>query len=76
MDQIVDLVALTRALIDIDSTTGREAAAGQWLIEYLRTLGLEVTAQPVDDSRFNVIAGPAHPTARPCRTFPRPTELV
>jgi acetylornithine deacetylase len=62
VDQIVDLVALTRALIDIDSTTGREAAAGQWLIEYLRTLGLEVTAQPVDDSRFNVIAGPAHPT--------------
>ena len=62
MDQIVDLVALTRALIDIDSTTGREAAAGQWLIEHLRTLGLEVTAQPVDESRFNVFAGPPHPT--------------
>jgi acetylornithine deacetylase len=62
VDQIVDLVALTRALIDIDSTTGREAAAGQWLIEYLRTLGLEVAAQAVDESRFNVIAGPAHPT--------------
>ena len=62
MDPIVDLVALTRALIDIDSTTGREGAAGQWLIEYLQTLGLEVTRQPVDESRFNVIAGPAHPT--------------
>jgi acetylornithine deacetylase len=62
VDQIVDLVALTRALIDIDSTTGCEAAAGQWLIEYLRTLGLDVTAQPVDASRFNVIAGPPDPT--------------
>ena len=61
MDQIVDLVALTRALIDIDSTTGREAAAGRWLIEYLRTLGLEVAAQPVDESRFNVFAGPSEP---------------
>ena len=61
MDQIVDLVALTRALIDIDSTTGREAPVGQWLIEYLRTLGLEVTAQPVDELRFNVFAGPSQP---------------
>ena len=35
MDQVVDppvdLVALTRALIDIDSTTGREHGAGEWL---------------------------------------------
>ena len=35
MDQIVragvDLVALTRGLVDIDSTTGREGEAGRWL---------------------------------------------
>ena len=57
MDQVVDLVALTRALVDIDSTTGREADAGRWLAQYLRTAGFTVTEQPVDDSRFNVIAG-------------------
>ena len=62
MDQVVDppvdLVALTRALIDIDSTTGREADAGRWLANYLRGIGFDVTEQPVDDGRFNVMAGP------------------
>jgi acetylornithine deacetylase len=58
VDQVVDLVALTRALVDIDSTTGREADAGRWLGQYLRTAGFAVTEQPVDDGRFNVIACP------------------
>ena len=57
-DPPVDLVALTRALIDIDSTTGREAEAGRWLADYLRGIGFDVTEQPVDAGRFNVIAGP------------------
>jgi acetylornithine deacetylase len=61
VDQVVDPVALARGLIDIDSTTGREADAGRWLAEYLRGLGLAVTEQPVDDTRFNLIAGPADP---------------
>jgi acetylornithine deacetylase len=52
----VDPVALTRALVDLDSTTGREGEAGQWLAEYLRGLGFSVTTQPVDDLRFNVLA--------------------
>jgi acetylornithine deacetylase len=52
----IDLVELTRALVDIDSTTGREADAGRWLADYLRGLGLSVVEQPVDDQRFNVIA--------------------
>lgn len=52
----IDLVALTRGLVDIDSTTGREAAAGRWLAQYLRDLGLTVTEQSVDDRRFNVMA--------------------
>jgi acetylornithine deacetylase len=59
VDQVVDLIALTRALIDIDSTTGREADAGRWLAGYLRRLGFAVTEQPVDANRFNVLAGPA-----------------
>jgi acetylornithine deacetylase len=55
----VDIVGLTRALVDIDSTTGREGAVGRWLAEYLRGRGFAVTEQPVDDGRFNVIATPA-----------------
>ena len=52
----VDIVALTRALVDIDSTTGREGAAGRWLADYLRGRGCAVVEQRVDESRFNVIA--------------------
>jgi acetylornithine deacetylase len=57
----VDLVALTRSLVDIDSTTGRERDAGRWLSDYLRTLGFAVEEQPVDDTRFNVIARVGEP---------------
>jgi acetylornithine deacetylase len=55
MDSL-DLVALTRTLVDIDSTTGQEAGMGSWLASYLRTLGYQVREQPVDDQRFNVYA--------------------
>ena len=64
MDSIaagVDLVAATRSLVDIDSTTGREGEAGRWLAQYLRTLGFDVTEQKVDDTRFNVIASSGEP---------------
>src|SRR5438105_779667 len=52
----VDVVALTRSLVDIDSTTGREGEAGRWLADYLRGRGFAVTEQRVDATRFNVIA--------------------
>jgi acetylornithine deacetylase len=52
----VDPVAFARGLIDIDSTTGREGQAGRWLAQHLRELGFEVTEQPVDGERSNVIA--------------------
>lgn len=63
MDSVseVDLVGLTRTLVDIDSTTGREADAGRWLAAYLRTLGFDVERQRVDDERFNVIATAGEP---------------
>ena len=51
-----DPVALTRALVDIDSTTGREGEAGQWLANHLRSRGWDVTEQPVSEGRFNVFA--------------------
>jgi len=52
----LDLVAVTRALVDIDTTTGREAAAGRWLADFLRARGYQVREQPVDHERFNVLA--------------------
>jgi acetylornithine deacetylase len=53
---LVDVVALTRALSDVDSTTGRETEAGQLLAAILREKGYDVEEQPVDGGRFNVFA--------------------
>jgi acetylornithine deacetylase len=52
----VDPVSLARRLIDIDSTTWREAEAGAELSRVLQQLGYQVTEQPVADGRFNVYA--------------------
>ena len=52
----MNAVEFARELIDIDSTTGREQAAGDWLAARLRTLGYTVVEQPVSDGRHNVIA--------------------
>ncbi|HJR59477.1 MAG TPA: M20/M25/M40 family metallo-hydrolase [Vicinamibacterales bacterium] len=52
----LEALAFARALIDIDSTTGTEARAGEWLAARLTTLGYSVTRQPVAGDRFNVIA--------------------
>lgn len=52
----VDLIGLTRSLVDIDSTTGREGAAAAFLSQYLRELDFDVVEQRVDDHRFNVFA--------------------
>lgn len=60
MDPVAQ-IQLTRALIDIDSTTGREAAAGAWIAATLRGLGYQVTEQPVAGDRFNVIATTGQP---------------
>jgi acetylornithine deacetylase len=52
----MNAVEFARELIDIDSTTGREQAAGDWLGSRLRALGYTVVEQPVSDGRHNVIA--------------------
>src|SRR5438876_9039010 len=52
----MDPVALTRALVDIDSTTGREGEAANWIARDLRERGYEVAEQPVSDGRFNIFA--------------------
>ncbi len=50
------VVELARALIDIDSTTGSEAAACRFLAEELKGRGYAVVEQPVSEGRFNVLA--------------------
>lgn len=52
----MDPVELASALVDIDSTTGREAQAGRWLAGVLRDRGFAVDEQAVDDARFNLFA--------------------
>jgi acetylornithine deacetylase len=47
---------LTRALVDIDSTTGREHDVAAWLSRFLRDRGFRVSEQPVSDDRVNVFA--------------------
>jgi acetylornithine deacetylase len=51
-----DLVTFARELIDIDSTTGQEAAAGAWLASQLREMGYTVTEQPLARGCANIIA--------------------
>ena len=52
----LNVVSFARALIDIDSTTGQEHAAGQWLTRSLERLGYHVDVEQVVDGRFNIIA--------------------
>jgi acetylornithine deacetylase len=52
----LSLLDLARALVDIDSTTGREAEACAYLAAYLRGRGFRVTEQPVSGGRTNVVA--------------------
>lgn len=52
----MNLVDFARELVDIDSTTGREQAAGEWLAAALRSLGYHVDEQPVAGGRANLVA--------------------
>jgi acetylornithine deacetylase len=62
----MDLTSLARTLIDIDSTTGREARIGEFLFEHLRVLAQRtagtVERMPVEGERFNVLASWGTPT--------------
>lgn len=64
MDSLTQ-VRLSRDLIDIDSTTGREAEAGEWIAVCLERLGYTVTRQPVGAAdgqpRINVVAARREP---------------
>lgn len=57
----VDVVALARTLIDIESTTGQEGPVARVLAEYLRGRGYSVLEQPLEGGRINVIAAVGEP---------------
>ena len=56
----MNVFELTRALVDIDSTTEHEAAVGSYLVDYLSRLaertGGRTERMEVDGDRFNVLA--------------------
>jgi acetylornithine deacetylase len=56
-----DAVAFARGLMDIESTTGSEAACGAKLAADLRTLGWKVLEQPVGGGRCNLLATVGEP---------------
>jgi acetylornithine deacetylase len=60
VDKIAQL-RLTRQLVDIDSTTGREGEVAGVLAAALRELGYRVTEQPIDSERFNLVATVGEP---------------
>src|SRR5689334_4083261 len=52
----MDLVRLTRELIDIESITGNEADVGDYLYRLLSKLGYRTEKMPVDGARQNIYA--------------------
>jgi acetylornithine deacetylase len=52
----LSLLDRARALVDIDSTTGREGEACRWLAAHLRDAGFTVSEQPVQGDRVNLLA--------------------
>lgn len=58
----MDLFALTRRLIDLESTTPNEGAVGSFLCDELKRRGFDARLMPVEASRNNVLAtSPEHP---------------
>ena len=52
----MDVVSLTRRLVDIESISGNERAVGEFLSEHLSGLGYSVARMEVTPERFNVYA--------------------
>ncbi|MGB8771399.1 MAG: M20/M25/M40 family metallo-hydrolase [Candidatus Korobacteraceae bacterium] len=58
----MNVFSLTRKVIDLESTTGQEAAIAEVLARELTQLGYDVERMPVEDDRFNLWAThPGHP---------------
>jgi acetylornithine deacetylase len=71
----MDLFALTRRLVDIESITPNEAAVGDFLCDELRRRGFEAQKMPVEGARANLLATwPGHP--RPAIVFSTHMDTV
>jgi acetylornithine deacetylase len=55
-EELMDPIALTRRLIDIESISGNEGAVGAELYDVLSTMGYTTHKMPVAHERFNVLA--------------------
>jgi len=70
----MDLFALTRGMIDIESTTGNEAGMGEFLHAELGRRGWSAQRMEVEPGRFNVIAVP--PGSSPALFFSTHMDTV
>ncbi|MGB9074824.1 MAG: M20/M25/M40 family metallo-hydrolase [Terriglobales bacterium] len=71
----MNLFALTRRLVDIESITPNEEAVGDFLCDELRRRGFEAQKMPVEGARANVLAtSPGHP--RPAIVFSTHMDTV
>ena len=57
ISDLTDVVSVTRGLVDIDSTTGREGDCVLWMATLLGEAGFGVVQQVVDGPRRNIYAG-------------------
>jgi acetylornithine deacetylase len=58
----MNIFQMTQTLINLESVTGHETEVGLFVRDTLEKDGFEVSVQPVDDKRFNVIASLGKPT--------------
>ena len=70
----MDVVQLTRQLVDIESVTGNETAVAEFLLRHLEGLGYQTARIGVEPQRFNVWAAPAD--ARPALVFSTHMDTV
>lgn len=71
----MDLVSLTRQLVDIESITGNEARVGDFLYHELSRLGYQAIKMPVEAERVNVFAVSAQ-QAKPSIVFSTHMDTV
>ncbi|MDR3764141.1 MAG: M20/M25/M40 family metallo-hydrolase [Acidobacteriota bacterium] len=68
-------IALTRQLIDIESTTGHEGAVAEFLARHLESLDYAVERMQVEEGRFNLYARPREVEV-PALVFSTHTDTV
>ena len=72
----MDVVAFTRAMVDIESITGNEHTVGEFLLAELTRRGWQARKMPVEGDRFNVYASAAGAAAAPAIVFSTHMDTV